>query len=57
MLSCGLAALWSSLLMDDRGVCWELWREPERHPEGLTSEAAADLFVLLQLEDVSGHKE
>lgn len=57
MLSCGLAALWSSLLMDDRGVCWELRREPERHPEGLTSEAAADLFVLLQLEDVSGHKE
>lgn len=60
MIWCGLAALWSPLLMDNRSVCWELRREPERHPEGcsfrVTSEAAAALFVLLQLEDVSGHK-
>lgn len=60
MLSCGLAALWSSSLMDNRSVCWELRRELKVHPEGcsfrVTSEAAAALFVLLQLEDVSRHK-
>lgn len=61
MPACGLAALWSlSAANGEQERLLGVKARAETHPEGrsfrVTSEAAAALFALLQLEDVSGHK-